>query len=240
VYTYKTYRGPVLSCNISTIISQTAGYAFPLIITHCLVKNTIYLKTINSIFIKNAYYKKLILSLNFNILEFNFVKSNMDQQDPEKSRFCMYANSKGNTVVGSAETFPDGTTEVRRVLIPKGVDVWLVKVSKPGNKQGIMTQFTCVDKQLLINTTKDLDGKPRSNKPKAPRDTSLSEAEKEEFIKRIGDQVPAEWTSSGSNYKERALENVDYLVSVGLLNKDPSPKEVVAMNYKVNAYYSNK
>jgi len=167
----------------------------------------------------------------------------MDQQEPEKQLFLLYVNSKGNTVVGSAGTLPEGTTEVSRVAISTsedGIIVWQVKVSKPGNKQGILTQFTCADKQPLIKAAKQLDAKPKSTKAKTPHHTPLSEAEKEEFKKRIGDQVPAEWTSSGTNFKERAVENVDYLVGVGLLATDATPKQVVEMNYKVNAYYSNK
>lgn len=164
-----------------------------------------------------------------------------EQQD--KQLLLMYVNGKGNTVVASAGTLPEGTTEVSRVAIStsdNGITVWLVKVSKPGNKQGILTQFTCADKKPLIKAAKQLDAKVKAGKPKAPHHTPLSEAEKEEFVKRIGDQVPAEWTSGGSNFKERAVENVDYLVGVGLLAKDATPKQVVEMNYKVNAYYSNK
>jgi hypothetical protein len=163
--------------------------------------------------------------------------------EQDKQLFLLYVNSKGNTVVAAAGTLPEGTNEISRVAISTsedGITVWQVKVSKPGNKQGILTQFTCADKKPLINAAKQLDAKPKIAKAKVAHNTPLSDAEKDEFKKRIGDQIPADWTSNGTNFKERALENVDYLVGVGLLAKDATPKQVVEMNYKVNAYYSNK
>lgn len=163
--------------------------------------------------------------------------------EQDKQLFLLYVNSKGNTVVGSAGTLPEGTTEVSRVAISTsedGITVWQVKVMKPGNKAGILTQFTCADKQPLIKAAKVLDAKPKSTKAKTPHSTPLSDAEKKMFKELIGDQLPADWTTGGANFKERALENVDYLVGVGLLAKDATPKQVVDMNYKVNAYYSNK